>query len=119
MPNFHSNADAPVMMLQLLSTKVPSPPSPSGIAVAKKYMWTATVERKRCEWNDDRCEEDGGMGDGWYGNWVLEAEGTPEGRQMLLDWLGGGYVGPPREWELVRERSGVGKKEKKGTIWLK
>ena len=88
-------------------------------------MWTATVELRRCSRNDDRERdldeesEEHDIGDGWYGDWVLETEGTKEGRQVLLDWLGGGYVGPPREWELVRERSGVSKKDSKGTVWLK
>ena len=87
-------------------------------------MWTATVERRRCGCSDDRDEEseereDNDIGEGWYGYWVLETEGTREGRQALLDWLGGEYAGPPREWELVRERSGVGKKDSKGTVWLK
>jgi len=38
---------------------------------------------------------------------------------MLLDWLGGTYVGPPMDWELVRERSGMGKKDSRATVWLK
>jgi hypothetical protein len=133
MPDCRAKSKTPVMTLQLLATKVPSPPSPSGVAIARKYMWTATVERRQCGWNEDLEREqdldeeseehehelDNNMGEGWYGDWVLETEGTREGRQVLLDWLGGGYAGPPREWELVRERSGLGKKDTKGTVWLK
>jgi len=107
------------MTLQLLSTKVPSKPSPSGVAIARKYMWTALVDRTPRQDGEGEEGELDEMGEGWYGDWVLEAEGTREGRQMLLDWLGGGYVGPPREWELVRERSGMGKKDRRGTVWLK
>jgi hypothetical protein len=103
------------MTLQLLSTKVPSKPSPSGVAIARKYMWTALVRRTQRQDEDGEDE----MGEGWYGDWVLEAEGTREGKQMLLDWLGGTYVGPPMDWELVRERSGMGKKDSRVTVWLK
>lgn len=110
-------AKDPRITLQLLATKVPSPPSPSGVAIARKYMWTAVIQQRRSEWeDDDACHE---IGEGWCGNWVLEAEGTKEGRQVLLDWLRGTYSGPPREWELVRERCGVAKNESDGTVWLK
>ncbi|KAF8239734.1 hypothetical protein L208DRAFT_1385745 [Tricholoma matsutake] len=125
MPMLDRHSEAPVLSLQLLSTKVPSAHSPNGVAIARKYMWTAIVERNPGGCDDGEDQEDqeyalhNAMGDGWYGEWVLETEGTKEGRQLLLDWLGGGYNGPPREWELVRERSGHGKKDSKMTVWLK
>ena len=59
-----------------------------------------------------RTGGEGEMGDGWFGEWILEGEGTREGKQVLLDALSGCDMGV-REWELVREKSGGGK------LWLK
>lgn len=72
-------------------------------------MWTARVWRQGMGMGFED-----GVGDGWLGEWVLEAEGTREGRQVLLDCLGGEGEGEVRrEWELVREKSGGGR------LWLK
>lgn len=52
-----------------------------------------------------------GMGDGWLGDWVLEAEGTKEGRESLVWALSG--QDQAREWELIVEKSSG------GCIWLR
>ncbi|KAF8501627.1 hypothetical protein F5888DRAFT_1250675 [Russula emetica] len=84
----------PELSLVLLPTKVPSPHSPNGFARIRKYQWLAHV----------RPHVRPGLGEGWHGEWVLEGEGTKEGRQSLLDALSG-YVNVKREWELIMERS--------------
>ena len=96
--------DAPEPLLTYGSTKVRSPHSPSGFAVAKKYMWTVRMRTQDFVWD--------GIGEGWLGEWILEVEGTREGRQVLLDCLRGDRR-EMREWELVREKSGWGR------LWLK
>jgi hypothetical protein len=97
--------DVPQLTLIHSSTKVRSPHSPRGYAIVKKHAWTARVVRMR-------TGDEGEMGDGWFGEWVLEGEGTREGKQVLLDALSGCDMGVG-EWELVREKSGGGK------LWLK
>jgi hypothetical protein len=87
--------EEPELSLVPLPTKVPSPHSPNGFARIRKYMWLAHVQPHVRP----------GLGEGWRGEWVLESEGTKEGRQSLLDSLSGGYVNVNREWELVMERS--------------
>jgi hypothetical protein len=86
--------EEPELSLMLLPTKVPSPHSPNGFARIRKYLWLAHL----------RPHVRPGLGEGWHGEWVLEGEGTKEGRQSLLDALSG-YVDVKREWELVMERS--------------
>ncbi|KAF8959514.1 hypothetical protein BDZ97DRAFT_1906175 [Flammula alnicola] len=97
--------DVPQLTLVHSATKVPSPHSPKGYALVKKYAWTARVVRLR-------MGDEGDMGEGWFGEWVLEYEGTEEGKQTLLDALSGRSLGR-RRWELVREKSGGGK------LWLR
>lgn len=97
--------DVPQLTLVHSSKKVRSPHSPSGFALVKKYSWIARVVRMR-------TAGDGEMGEGWFGEWVLEGEGTPEGKVVLLNALRGYELGH-REWELVREKSGGGK------LWLR
>jgi hypothetical protein len=58
-----------------------------------------------------RYREERGMTTGWMGEWVMEAEGTTEGRRELLQCLRGN--GSRKEWEIVREKSGGGR------IWLR
>ncbi|KAJ3535591.1 hypothetical protein NM688_g6958 [Phlebia brevispora] len=55
------------------------------------------------------------LGEGWQGEWVLEAEGTQEGKQQLLDAVKPGPDGstPRGLWEIVRDKSGGGR------IWIK
>jgi hypothetical protein len=94
--------DVPHLTLAHTVTTVPSPHSPNGHAMVKRYMWIARVSRRGPE---------EGLGAGWEGEWILEVEGTKEGRMVLLDCLKG--CGVQREWELVREKSGDGR------VWLK
>jgi hypothetical protein len=97
--------DVPQLTLVHSTSKVPSPHSPKGHALVKRFAWTARVVRLR-------MGHEGDVGEGWFGEWVLEYEGTREGKQTLLDALGGRALGR-REWELVREKSGGGK------LWLR
>jgi hypothetical protein len=97
--------DVPQLTLVNGSKKVKSPHSPNGFAMVKKYSWIARVVRLR-------TPADGDMGEGWFGEWVLEGEGTPEGKLLLINALKGHNLGH-REWELVREKSGGGK------LWLR
>jgi hypothetical protein len=97
--------DIPQLTLIYSTSKVPSPHSPKGYALVKKYAWIAKVVRL------GRGDEDN-IGEGWFGEWTLEGEGTREGRQVLLDALAGRQM-DRRVWELVREKSGGGK------LWLK
>jgi len=85
------------------ATRVPSPRSPGGWAMVKKYTWIA-----RARVGMGSTDIDDGLGEGWRGEWVLEAEGTPEGRQTLIDCISG-LAGEVFVWELVREKSGGGR----------
>ncbi|KAJ7104035.1 hypothetical protein B0H15DRAFT_808183 [Mycena belliarum] len=87
--------DIPQLTLGSLSTKVRSPHSPTGYAQVKKPMWAARV------WKQVGDNEEIGLG--WQGEWVLQGDGTREGQKVLLDCLRG-VRGPPREWQLVREK---------------
>ena len=86
--------ETPELSLVPLPARVPSPHSPNGFARIRKYLWLALL----------RPHMRPGLGEGWHGEWILEGEGTKEGRQSLLDALSG-YVNVRREWELVMERS--------------
>ncbi|KDQ59338.1 hypothetical protein JAAARDRAFT_128059 [Jaapia argillacea MUCL 33604] len=92
----------PRMDIAQVSTQVWSPKSPSGYVLVKKYAWLATVYAQLRP----------GLGEGWQGEWVLQGEGTKEGRQSLLDALKGDDSGQ-RLWEVVREKSS------KDKLWLK
>ena len=96
--------DIPQLTLIYSTSKVPSPHSPKGYALVKKYAWIARVVRLK---GDEDI-----IGEGWFGEWTLEGEGTREGRQVLLDALAGRRM-DRKVWEMVREKSGGGK------IWLK
>ncbi|KAG8213298.1 hypothetical protein J3R82DRAFT_11777 [Butyriboletus roseoflavus] len=89
------------------ATRVPSPHSPGGWAMVKKYMWIA-----RARVGMGFMDVDDGLGEGWRGEWVLEAEGTQEGRETLIDCISG-LAGEVFVWELVREKSGGGR------IWFR
>ncbi|TFK18127.1 hypothetical protein FA15DRAFT_675540 [Coprinopsis marcescibilis] len=97
--------DAPQLTLVHSTKKVRSPHSPNGYALVKKYSWTARVVRLRGDVDQE-------TGEGWFGEWILEGEGTPEGQQFLINALRGRELGH-RVWELVREKSGGGK------LWLR
>ena len=92
----------PTFELVQSSVKVPSPTSPKGYALVKKYAWTAKVNMRR------HRDGEGEIGEGWCGEWVLEGEGTREGKDLLLAALRGVPLGP-RQWEIVRESSGAGR----------
>lgn len=94
--------EAPELSLALLPSKLRSPHSPNGVARIKKYQWLARV----------RPHVRPGLGEGWHGEWILEGEGTKEGRQSLLDALSGN-VNVKRVWELVMERCTLTR------IWLR
>ena len=83
--------EKPELSLVLLPTRVPSPHSPNGFARIRKYLWIALL----------RPHVRPGLGEGWHGEWILEGEGTKEGRQSLINALSGDVK---REWELVMER---------------
>jgi len=96
-------ASTPTPTLTLLPTtsQMPSPQSPSGHALVHRYAWTARVVRTR-------LPDEGEVGEGWFGEWIVEYEGTKEGRRMLVDALKGKMMGK-RVCEVVRERSGGGR----------
>jgi hypothetical protein len=94
--------EIPELSLVLLPTRVPSPHSPNGFARIKKYLWLARL----------RPQVRPGLGEGWHGEWILEGEGTKEGRQSLVDALSS-YVNVKRDWELVMERCTLSR------IWLR
>lgn len=89
--------------LVYLPTKVPT--SAGRYALVRRYMWIAHI------FVDSPDQASAELGPGWRGEWILEGEGTKEGREMLLAWAQGEQK--EGEWELVRERC------KPGTIWLK
>ncbi|KAK2460969.1 hypothetical protein APHAL10511_007439 [Amanita phalloides] len=91
--------------------KVRSPHSPAGYALAQKYAWTARVSRSPifCHKVDQELRH---IGDGWVGEWILEGEGTKEGKEVLLDCIQGKVIGP-MEWEVIVERCGGGR------VWLR
>ncbi|KAI8969495.1 hypothetical protein BD414DRAFT_518508 [Trametes punicea] len=107
-------AREPDLQLANVATRVPSPHSPTGFALVRKYMWLARIAYV----GPGSATEAGlALGRGWYGEWVLEAEGTREGRQSLVDALSGSTNGPGLrrrgQWQVVREKSGGGR------LWLK
>ena len=74
----------------------------SGQGHVQRYIWTA-----RCNFRSERCASE--LGAMWAGEWVLESEGTPEGRALLDRVLGMGAggrgdVGMVWKWEVVLER---------------
>ncbi|KAF9446596.1 hypothetical protein P691DRAFT_673174, partial [Macrolepiota fuliginosa MF-IS2] len=113
--------EIPQLEMVNLAGRVRSAKSASGWMEVRKWAWTARVVRYHSQMLSSLSEKDravvqssGEMGGGWYGEWVLEGEGTKEGKQMLVDILSNGVVpGGPGVWELVRDRSGEGR------IWLR
>lgn len=85
--------EEPELSLARLPIRVHSPHSPNGVARIRKYQWLARVV----------SHVRPGLGEGWHGEWILEGEGTKEGRQSLLEALSGN-VNVKRVWELVMER---------------
>ncbi|KAK7690684.1 hypothetical protein QCA50_005783 [Cerrena zonata] len=106
------------LTLAHLPTRVASPQSPLGYAMAKKYMWLARIPNAGYTSVSIANSTGGGgamPGDGWKGEWILEAEGTKEGRQNLIDALQAGENGECKRgmWEVLKEKSG------KGRLWMK
>ena len=97
----------PKFELIAMLTNVRSPQSPGGYAMVKRYKWIATVKGVRAAVSGD-VE----VGSGWLTDeWVLEVDGTLEGRRLLdslltvvvhvaTDWARGDLV-----WEVDRQRS--------------
>ncbi|KIK96786.1 hypothetical protein PAXRUDRAFT_32187 [Paxillus rubicundulus Ve08.2h10] len=110
-PNFAfappGGGNVPDTTLVKIATRVPSPVSPGGWAMAKKFMWVARARVGMCF-----LDVDDGLGEGWRGEWVFEAEGTKEGRQTLIDCISG-VSGEIFVWELIREKSSGGR------IWFR
>ncbi|KAI0326924.1 hypothetical protein GY45DRAFT_48526 [Cubamyces sp. BRFM 1775] len=104
----------PELQLANVATRVPSPHSPTGFALVRKYMWLARIPYVG---PGSATEAGMALGRGWHGEWVLEAEGTREGRQSLVDALEGGAdrhgLARRGQWQVVREKSGGGR------LWLK
>lgn len=101
-------------MLISVPTRVPSPHTPGGIVVVKKWVWTVRVLvgsslnlSSSIVVGSEYATE---VGPGWEGEWVLEVDGTKEGKEMLLACLRQEQEKMDlMEWELVRERCGRGK----------
>ena len=96
----------PHLKLSHVRTRVASPHSPLGYAVVRKYMWLARLPYVGPE---SGTEAGAALGEAWRGEWVLEAEGTKEGRQTLVDAVKVGPNGstPRGLWEVVRDKSGA------------
>ena len=94
--------------LALLPSNVPSPHSHGGFVRVKKYVWLGRVFITEAE------TATLGLGEGWAGEWILEAAGTKEGRQVLVDAIEENEYRPvEHEWEVVREKNGIGR------VWLR
>ncbi|KZS94256.1 hypothetical protein SISNIDRAFT_549433 [Sistotremastrum niveocremeum HHB9708] len=91
--------------MTFVHSSIPCPPSQEGQVRVKRYVWITYVnmDLRRC----DRAR----FGEGWVGEWTLEAPGTPEGKFTLEQAMNGEAVN--LVWEVVIERSGHGK------LWLK
>lgn len=110
--NVRSFIRLPRMRLHLrlvqLTSILTSPSSPQGLTCVKHYAWIGKMYIR------DEDTETFGLGDGWAGEWILESAGTLEGRQSLIDAVEGRTFDPRgRQWEIVGEKSGLGK------LWLK
>ncbi|KLO17419.1 hypothetical protein SCHPADRAFT_821554 [Schizopora paradoxa] len=86
-----------------LSTTVDSPHSPNGVARVKTFVWVATV---------DTSLPHVAVSSGWAGEWVLQGEGTREGKKELQRLVKGGQ-NALRTWEIVLDKCGNGK------LWLR
>jgi len=105
-----SRTRPPPLTLLLSSTPLHSD-HPGSVLRVKKYTWLTSifVSTSSCLANQ--------IGEGWAGEWVLEAEGTRECKICLEAALRGektvGVEEPKLIWEIIRERSGDGK------LWLR
>jgi hypothetical protein len=104
-----NRARLPHLTLLLSSTPLHSE-QPGSVLRVKKYTWLTSifVSTASCLGNK--------IGEGWAGEWILEAEGTKECKVCLEGALRGEKIGvedPQLIWEVIRERSGDGK------LWLR
>ncbi|EKM58328.1 uncharacterized protein PHACADRAFT_252562 [Phanerochaete carnosa HHB-10118-sp] len=108
----HSDGPYAQLTLSHVRSRVSSPHSPGGYAVVKKYIWLARIPYVGPH---SKTEAGDALGEGWQGEWVLEAEGTKEGRQSLLDAVKASEDGTTRRslWDVVRDKSGGGR------IWMR
>ncbi|KAJ3714276.1 hypothetical protein C8R42DRAFT_255779 [Lentinula raphanica] len=96
---------------------IPSPHTPGGMVVVKKWVWIVRVwvgvsSPTKLFTAEDETELEVGIG--WEGEWTLEGDGTKEGREVLLSCLRQDQKRVDlMEWELVRDRCG------KGKVWLR
>ena len=110
--NTFSPPALPKFELVALLTKVRSPKSPGGYAMVRRYKWIAAINGIKAAVSGDLE-----VGNGWLTDeWVLEADGTVEGRRMLdsllsspgayvaSDWARGDWV-----WEIDKQRSNPSK----------
>lgn len=113
-PRGRTYSDGPYAQLTLsnVRSRVASPHSPGGYAIVKKYIWLARIPYVGPH---SRTAAGNALGEGWQGEWVLEAEGTKEGHQSLLDAVKASEDGTTQRglWEVVRDKSGSGR------IWMR
>ncbi|KAI0342789.1 hypothetical protein BDW22DRAFT_1345274 [Trametopsis cervina] len=111
-PRTYFDEAYPNLALSNVRSRVASPHSPLGYALVKKYMWLARIPYVGPQ---SGTEAGLALGEGWRGEWVLEAEGTKEGRQSLVDAVKAGPNGitPRGLWEVVRDKSGAGR------LWMR
>ncbi|KIK63708.1 hypothetical protein GYMLUDRAFT_71833 [Collybiopsis luxurians FD-317 M1] len=110
----------PEPQLIAVPTRIPSPHTPGGLVMVKKWVWTlrvwvpgpnsSVVPSFPAVGREIEVE----VGAGWEGEWVLEGDGTKEGRESLLSCLRRDQKGKDlMEWQLVRDRCG------RGRVWLR
>ena len=87
-----------------VATRVASPQTPGGFARVRTYAWIASF--------DVNPSLGSPINSGWAGEWVLQGEGTPEGKIALQDALRGGQE-TEHEYEIMIENCGAGK------LWLR
>ncbi|KAG8844610.1 hypothetical protein FRB96_002979 [Tulasnella sp. 330] len=94
-------------------------PGTKGLAIAKvvRWCWVAKVDGSRL------LGSLAPVGEGWCVDWVIEVEGTREGRDALVDAINGtaqnfnpntDNMDVTREWEVVREKSIFGSR-----LWMR
>ncbi|KAG8932578.1 hypothetical protein FRC01_013208 [Tulasnella sp. 417] len=124
-PEGHRKREPDLTLLQL-SSSMPSPATKSGVAGfarVKRFAWVGKVDGTEilATWRAHAGDElhdgfYGFSGEGWATQWVVEAEGTKEGKAGLLEALDpsvGGEAPPATEWELVRDKCTPGR------LWLR
>lgn len=92
--------------LSSVTSNVVTPHSPGGYARVKTHAWLTSLDANRY------CAPSSVMNAGWIGEWILQGEGTPEGRVSLQKALQGGRE-TECEYEIDLEKSGNGR------LWLR